>query len=142
MLGYYDTSGRFCCAGRVGNEFSEGTLANLHRQLLNSTNDCAPFKEVPPAEHGASLMEPVVVVQVQFGGWTDEGRLCHPTFRVIRNDTLPPEVVLEVGHDNAEMVKVKIDHPPLRRTHPDTVLFPEPELTKLKLMVYYTEIAD
>jgi len=78
----------------------------------------------------------------QFGGWTDEGRLCHPTFRVIRNDTLPPEVVLEVGHDNAEMVKVKIDHPPLRRTHPDTVLFPEPELTKLKLVVYYTEIAD
>lgn len=42
-------------------------------------------------------MEPVLVGEVRFAEWTGEGRLRHPSWRGLRDDKEPSEVVREEG---------------------------------------------
>lgn len=89
--------GGLAYVGHVGTGFSEQTLADLVDRLRPLERPTSPFAdEVPrPQAKDAHWVEPVLVGEVEFGEWTRDGRLRHPTWRGLRPDKNPAEVVRE-----------------------------------------------
>jgi bifunctional non-homologous end joining protein LigD len=84
-------------AGRVGTGFSEQTLRMLDRLLAPLLRASCPFHTAVPRGHaaGATWVEPILVVEVAFTEWTTQGFLRHPSYRGLRTDKDPAEVVRE-----------------------------------------------
>jgi len=96
LLGIPDGAGlRY--VGKVGTGFS----ANARRDLLQdmrplSTRDSPFTSPLPPSEAAtAHFVRPALVGEVEFGEWTTAGRLRHPTWRGVRMDKAPNDVVVE-----------------------------------------------
>jgi len=87
-------------AGRVGTGFSDAELRRL-AAILRPLARPDPALEVPAAELGGAAgagthwVEPTLVGEVAFGEWTSDRRLRHPTWRGLRPDKDPSEVVRE-----------------------------------------------
>jgi bifunctional non-homologous end joining protein LigD len=84
-------------AGHVGTGFSQAVLAQLLAALQPLTRDSSPFAaELPRADAADAVwVEPLLVGEVGFAEWTKDGRLRHPTWRGLRPDKSPGEVVRE-----------------------------------------------
>ena len=69
-------------AGRVGSGFGSAELDRMAARLAPLAIDACPFDPPPPALHrrGAHWVRPEIVVEVQYGEWTAEGRLRHPVY--------------------------------------------------------------
>jgi bifunctional non-homologous end joining protein LigD len=93
LVGYHDAEGlRY--AGRVGTGFTETTLHELASRLGALKRPKSPFvgRGVP---RGAVFCEPRLVAEVEFTEWTPAGMLRHPSFKGLRDDKDPAEVVRE-----------------------------------------------
>ena len=84
-------------AGKVGTGFTDSMLADLQAQLEPLRRPSPPFvTPVPRADAaGATWVEPVLVGEVRFSEWTRGGRLRQPSWRGLRPDKAPDEVVRE-----------------------------------------------
>jgi bifunctional non-homologous end joining protein LigD len=84
-------------AGHVGTGFSDQTLRMLGQRLAPLRRDTSPFAGEIPREHalGAMWTEPRLVVEVAFTEWTSAGRMRQPSYKGLRNDKDPAEVVRE-----------------------------------------------
>jgi bifunctional non-homologous end joining protein LigD len=96
IVGVYGPDG-FTFAGHVGTGFTRQTLIMLMARL-------APLRRVTPAfgatippdqARGAVWTEPEVVIEAEFALWTSSGRLRAATYRGIRHDKDPADVVRE-----------------------------------------------
>ena len=93
LVGYYDQEGlRY--GGKVGTGFTQAVLRDLRETLEGIEIASPPFVD-PPRERGAHWARPQIVVSVTFGEWTDAGRLRHPSYRGLRADKAPRDVVRE-----------------------------------------------
>jgi bifunctional non-homologous end joining protein LigD len=94
LLGVYDAGDRFVYAGQVGTGFSAPALRAMQKRLTPYVTGSAPFESMPPDVRGRPItwVEPRVVVEVEFAGWTDDGRLRHASFQGVRTDKEPVEV--------------------------------------------------
>ena len=87
-------SGGLAYAGKVGTGFDEKTRVRLLTLLKKLAIDDSPFttpidsKDRPNAHY----VDPEVVGEVQFGEWTGDGRLRHPSWRGVRPDKAPEDV--------------------------------------------------
>ncbi len=81
--------------GKVGTGFSDESLREISRLLKPLGRKTSPFgTTIPKAQSsGARWVTPSVVGEVKFGEWTRESRLRHPTWRGLRPDKDPSEVV-------------------------------------------------
>jgi len=97
LLGVNDEDGRLVYAGHVGTGFSVAVLADLGARLAKLERTSAPFADEVPRAHakGAHWVTPQLVGEVAFAEWTRDGRLRHPTWRGLRPDKSPDEVVRE-----------------------------------------------
>jgi bifunctional non-homologous end joining protein LigD len=95
LLGYH-RDGELVYAGKVGTGFDAKTLADVHARLRKLERPRPPFAD-PPREPGARWVEPRLVAQVEFTEWTSDGKLRHPSFKGLREDKSPAEVVREVA---------------------------------------------
>ena len=95
LIGYYD--GKVLqFAGKVGTGFSAVEGAALLRKLKALGAGNSPFVELPTdARRGAQFVEPRLVAHINFGEWTPDGRLRHPSFQGLREDKPAREVVRE-----------------------------------------------
>ncbi len=93
LLGYYD-GGHLRYGGKVGTGFTSAMLRDLRMRLERLEVTGSPFAD-PPRERGAHWVRPELVVSVTFGEWTDAGRLRHPSYRGLRTDKAPSDVVRE-----------------------------------------------
>jgi len=93
LIGYFD-DGELRYAGKVGTGFTAATLIDLHGRLAALARPTPPFVD-PPREPTATWVEPLLVVQVAFGEWTDSGRLRHPSYQGLRTDKAAADVVRE-----------------------------------------------
>ena len=98
LLGVHDERGRLVYAGHVGTGFSERVLDDLTRRLAKLETTTPPFADEVPRAHArdARWVEPRLVGEVAFTEWTRDGRLRHPSWRGLRPDKAPSEVVREV----------------------------------------------
>jgi bifunctional non-homologous end joining protein LigD len=82
--------------GKVGTGFSADDRESLMRLLRPDARKTSPF--VPAAdvkEPSAHFVRPRRVGEVGFSEWTAAGHLRHPTWRGLRDDTAPADVVVE-----------------------------------------------
>ena len=83
--------------GKVGTGFSDQALEDLAARFEGLGLVDPPFVgKLPRAQvTGARWLRPELVGEVRFTEWTGEGRLRHPTWRGLRPDKDPDEVVRE-----------------------------------------------
>jgi|SRR5215831_11466659 len=84
-------------AGHVGTGFAQDTLVMLGHRLAPLRRKTSPFAQPVPPEHAraAIWVEPSLVVDVQFGGWTSAGIMRAAAYKGLRDDKDPAEVVRE-----------------------------------------------
>lgn len=151
LLGYYENGALKYC-GNVGTGFNAKTMRETYERLKKCGSPSSYFDSpVDRQLRQVHWTSPKLVVEVEYSGMTDEGRLRHPSFNGIREDKEPGEVILEresplpaaqdasVGSPEKEERHWK---PSVRLTHPDKVLYPEQGLTKKELARYYLDVAD
>jgi bifunctional non-homologous end joining protein LigD len=84
-------------AGRVGTGFTERDLARLKKTLAPLHTDESPFEAPLPARDakGVTFVKPTLVGEVRYSEWTPDERLRQPSWRGLRPDKEPSEVVRE-----------------------------------------------
>ena len=94
VLGYWDGD-NFVCAGKVGTGFTDAMLERLGALLRPLARSTSPFtRGSVPRE--AQFVEPRLVGEVEFMEWTSHsGQLRHPSFKGLRTDKDPRDVVRE-----------------------------------------------
>jgi bifunctional non-homologous end joining protein LigD len=103
LVGYYDATpeeakalGRpqlLVFAGGVGTGFTQDELARLTRMLKARARLNSPFDAQSPRRRGTRWCEPELVCEVEFREWTREGTLRAPSYKGLRDDKDPREVV-------------------------------------------------
>ncbi|WP_424805546.1 ATP-dependent DNA ligase [Rhodococcus sp. 27YEA15] len=83
--------------GRVGTGFTDRELDALLDRLKPLQQKVSPFEDELAAEDrkGAVWISPDLVGEVRFMDWTDTGRLRHPSWRGLRQDKTPADVICE-----------------------------------------------
>ncbi|WP_163896405.1 ATP-dependent DNA ligase [Mycolicibacterium hippocampi] len=83
--------------GRVGTGFSDKELANLKKTLAPLHTDESPFaaRLTGPDAKGVTFVRPELVGEVRYSERTSDGRLRQPSWRGLRSDKTPDEVVWE-----------------------------------------------
>jgi bifunctional non-homologous end joining protein LigD len=100
VLAVYDR-GKLRYAGRTGTGFTHDTARTLYRTLKSHARKTSPLKPVPKEERGRRgpvWVEPKMVVEVDFHGWTHGDRVRQASFQGVRRDKAAKEVVREVKH--------------------------------------------
>jgi ATP-dependent DNA ligase len=95
LLAYHDDDGRLLYAGRVGTGMSQKTLAALHARLAPLAVETSPLAIPPPREtrFGGRLalsrvhwVRPVLLAEITYLTWADDGLLRHTVFVGLRDD--------------------------------------------------------
>lgn len=88
---------RLIFAGRVGTGFTEKMLGDLRTLLKPLETDESPFSTAlsGPDAKGVTYVRPELVGEVRYSERTPEGRLRQPSWRGLRPDKSPGEVVWE-----------------------------------------------
>ena len=96
LLGVPD-DGALRYAGKVGTGFTDRMLDELGAMLAPLERSTPPVTGPLPRAQvaGATWVEPTLVGEVAFSEWTRDRRLRHPSWRGLRPDKDPSEVVLE-----------------------------------------------
>jgi bifunctional non-homologous end joining protein LigD len=98
LMGYYDHEPqppelRF--AGKVGTGFNAAELDRLGAILAPLRRPTTPFAGLKRPGKGAIFVEPALVAEVEFNEWTKQNMLRHPSYKGLREDKRPLDVVLE-----------------------------------------------
>eukprot|EP01022_Parablepharisma_sp_SALTPOND_P001061 TRINITY_DN105506_c0_g1_i1.p2 TRINITY_DN105506_c0_g1~~TRINITY_DN105506_c0_g1_i1.p2 ORF type:complete len:305 (+),score=77.27 TRINITY_DN105506_c0_g1_i1:478-1392(+) len=93
LLGYYRDS-KLRYAGKVGTGFDQQELELLANKLHRLERKRSPLTQ-PVMRGGVHWVSPKLVAEVHFTEWTDAGRLRHPSFKGLRWDKDPKQVVRE-----------------------------------------------
>jgi bifunctional non-homologous end joining protein LigD len=97
LVGYYE-DGRLVYASKVGTGFTDATLAKLAQLMKPLERDTSPFDVGRPPGR-PHFVEPRLVAEVEFSEWTRGRELRAPSFKGLREDKDPRDVVKEVpGH--------------------------------------------
>jgi bifunctional non-homologous end joining protein LigD len=125
LVGYHE-DGRLRYAGRVGTGFDEGDLKRLRDLLEPLERRDSPFEagETPPK--GAYFVEPQLVAEVEFREWTSAGILRAPSFKGLRPDKPPAEVVREGSEPLDESGPPEPPAPPEPPPEPEPRAAPAP----------------
>lgn len=147
VLGAYDENGVLRYAGRAGTGFDATTLARLRDRLEPIASPDPPFAHALPREirKGVTWTRPELVIEADFAGWTHDGLVRQASFRGVREDKAPGEVVPEVPEPltppgesaNAAGALARVS---LSRR--DKILYPDQGLTKADLASYYARVAE
>jgi bifunctional non-homologous end joining protein LigD len=91
LVGYHDApgDGALTFAGRVGTGFKDAELERLGALFEDLAADECPFDPPPPRAEilrGPRWLRPELVAELEFGEWTGDGRLRHPSYLGLRDD--------------------------------------------------------
>ncbi len=161
LLGVYQPDGRLSYSGKVGTGFDAASLASLRRALAPLEQKKSPFHNPPRGAEAqrAHWVKPVLVAEISFTEWTNDGTLRHPSFQGLRADKPAAEVVREretnagdgdtredaasrLPARSAVNTKAKDAVAGVVLTNPDKVLYPEARLTKRDLALYYVAVGE
>jgi bifunctional non-homologous end joining protein LigD len=105
LLGYYDIIAReatkrgvaqkLVYAGKAGTGFTDAMLDKLAAALKPLVTTQRPFEVDPPKFRAAIYVEPKLVGEFEFTEWTNQHMMRHPSFKGLRADKNPRDVVRE-----------------------------------------------
>jgi bifunctional non-homologous end joining protein LigD len=109
VIGYYDRQGGLHYAGRCGTGFSDAQLAEMRSRLdrIKRRTSPAPVPRGVPLK-GVHWVEPHLVAEVRYSGWTHDGMLRHPAFLGLREDKPAEEIVYERAENGAAETDVPL----------------------------------
>ncbi|HKH27006.1 MAG TPA: DNA ligase D, partial [Sphingomicrobium sp.] len=165
ILGYYD-DGELRYAGRSGTGYTHRMARDLWQRLQPLRIDKPPFARLPAEEtraRNAKWVEPKLVVEADFRGWTHGDRIRQASFQGLREDKSPTEVVREKNAMSPAAKKTAAASAPARSaraqgrptksaatappysvklTHPDRVYWEDAGVTKQGLADFYAGTWD
>lgn len=101
VLGMYRNN-NLVYVGNCGTGFDEKTLKEVYNQLTDLTGVKKPVKEKVHRERDVTWVKPMLVCEVTFTEWTDDGHLRHPVFKGLRPDKSPEEVKPEIPDESPD----------------------------------------
>lgn len=141
LLGVHDEKGKLQYAGNVGSGFNTESLRDIKQKLDAIARDASPFAGKTGIDRKAHWVAPSLIAEVSFTEWTDHHHVRHGVFHGLRTDKQAGEVTLEKpldlpggNPDSALPAKLKI-------THPDRIVDPSTQTTKIDLIHYYVQVA-
>ncbi|MBA2637741.1 MAG: DNA ligase D [Solirubrobacterales bacterium] len=138
LVGVPETGGlRF--AGKVGTGFTDAELDRLRALLEPLRRDASPF--AGPVPRGAVYVEPVHTAEVEFRGWTRDGKLRAPSYKGLRAQDDAPVLVLDAGRPVRGGHEIVVEQRTLRVTNLDKVLYPAAGFRKRDVLEYLAAIA-
>lgn len=93
LVGYYENK-KLRYAGAVGTGFTSATLQELASLLQPLHQKDNPFCEQPPQKE-IQFVRPQLIGEFEFTEWTPNHTLRHPSFKGLRSDKQPQEVIRE-----------------------------------------------
>ncbi len=129
--------------GRVGSGISGAKAVDLGRRLAPLRRDASPFLNGAGGSD-AVWVEPRLVAEVGYAGFTADGMLRQATFRGVREDKPAAEVGMPGPLAKPAVVRSRSTGPevlgvPL--SHPDKLLWPADSITKRHLAGYLERVA-
>ena len=155
LLGVYEEE-KLVYVGRVGTGFNDQDMEYLLKKFESIISTESPFQSVPPAKAGEKVtwLRPELVAEVSFAGWTKENLLRQASYKGLRSDKEPGEIIIEKPEDEVisqpiekegkrpmEAAVSDIIIEGIKITSPDKVMFSEPDITKEDVIRYYEEVS-
>ena len=140
-VGHHE-KGKLVYAGRVGTGFSQKVARDLYRRLNTMRIDNKPFAQTLSTEETRHVtwVEPELVAEVEFRGWTGAHILRHAAFHGLREDKPDEQVVREDAMGAKTTSSGRRARFGVTLTHPDRIYWPDAGLTKQGLAEYYADI--
>ncbi len=92
-VGFYE-DGKLVYAGNVGTGFTQQTLSEVLAELKKRDRPDSPFGVRKPPK-GTRFVEPELVAEVEFRGWTKTRTLRQASFKGLRDDKNARDVIFE-----------------------------------------------
>jgi bifunctional non-homologous end joining protein LigD len=92
-VGFYE-DGKLRYAGNVGTGFTQLTLTEVLSELRKRERPGSPFEGRQPPK-ATRFVEPELVAEVEFRGWTKTRTLRQPSFKGLRDDKNARDVIFE-----------------------------------------------
>jgi bifunctional non-homologous end joining protein LigD len=142
-------------SGRVGTGFDARSLADLREKLDAIEIEESPFTAGSPRDSASvHWVSPQFVAEVAFTEWTHDRHMRHPVFQGLREDKDASEVVQEKPMKSGSARGTRSRSAAaasksaqtgaaggFRITHPERVVYPADNFTKLDVANYYQSIA-
>jgi bifunctional non-homologous end joining protein LigD len=145
LLAGVNRDGHLVYVGRIGTGYGAAVAAKLLPTLKKLTTAVSPFggENAPPKEKNIRWLEPSLVAEIEFAGWTDTGMIRQASFKGLRGDKPAREVVSELPSplDANDTVTMAVT-----LSKPEKALWPDAgdgeSVTKLDLARYYEAVGE
>lgn len=156
ILGVYEGED-LIYVGRAGTGLSERSMKELEIKFKSLNKAETPFKLVPKARSNEKVIwiEPELVAEIKFTEWTEGNRLRQASFKGLRTDKDPKDIVKESVYRQKQLqlydketkrdMKANTNNimiEGIRITNPDKVIFEDPVITKKDVVHYYAKVAE
>ena len=135
--------GELALCGKVGSGLREQVIDDLLSSLTALKIDqCVASGELSRGPGAVFFVEPSLVVEVRYVGFSSSGALLHPTFKGIREDLAPRDcrhpsrLDVELPGEEAQVPSTRA-----RLSNLDKVFWPRRGTTKGELIAYYAAVA-
>jgi len=160
LLGYWQGR-KLRFASHVGSGFDDKTLTRTKALLEPLERKTSPFADQPELNAPTTWVEPKVVAEVKFQGWTHDGHLRAPVFLRLRDDVdakrvrravpaepvAPADEILQQLANPKTAFTLSVGEHRIKLTHLDRVYWPadpalrQPALTKRDFLRYLAQVA-